>query len=115
MDEKRSKITVVKCELCSLDFTPGFEGLRIKGELYEIELTGRCSKCAKVWLEKYSSVCMNCGKLVLPNTQVGVIIGANGVRNVCHVSYGCSPPGGAFYGFWGEGELMSSFEWIEQC
>lgn len=64
---------------------------------------------------RLSATCANCGGPIPPNTQVAVMIGQGGQRLVCHAEYNCSPPGGAFYGFWGEGRLVSTYEKIEQC
>jgi hypothetical protein len=62
------------------------------------------------------TVCANCGEPIPPNSQVVVLKkNRDGSFMVCHTTYDCSPPGGAFYGFWGEGKLVSSFDKIEQC
>lgn len=63
----------------------------------------------------YGAICGNCGGRIPPNSPVSVLVGAGDERIILHSTYECSPPGGAFYGFWGEGELVSSFERIEQC
>ena len=65
--------------------------------------------------EPGSTICVNCGGIIAPNTQVGVIQGPNGTSLICHTTYECSPPGGSHYGFWGDGVLVSAFRKIEQC
>lgn len=74
-------------------------------------ITGGASSMAK----KNCAVCFNCGELIYPDTQVGVMMGENGERLYCHTTFECSPAGNTFYGYWGEGELVSSFENVEQC
>ena len=103
------------CSACGKSFTVGRANIIVDGRAFSRSLVSRCVDCETGWLNGVAVVCANCGGLILPNSHVGVLKGVNGASLICHTTYECSPPGGAFYGFWGDGRLVSSFEKIEQC
>jgi hypothetical protein len=103
------------CKNCKISFTPGEVNFAIEGVQTKWDLRDRCMTCEEKWILKNGTHCENCRGFIYPNSQVGVMIGQSGSRLVCHTTYECSPAGGTFYGFWGEGGLDSSFELVEQC
>ncbi len=104
-----------ECMGCQARFVAGPCQIEIGEEIVDRQLAELCADCEAKRLEANCAVCVNCGKLIPPNSQVGVIPGSNGESLICHTTYECSPPGGSHYGFWGEGKLESSFRKIEQC
>lgn len=62
-----------------------------------------------------STICANCGGIILPGEQVGVMQTGGAEPVICHTTLECSPAGNTHYGIWGNGRLLSSFDDIEQC
>ncbi|MDH5638829.1 MAG: hypothetical protein OEZ04_10080 [Nitrospinota bacterium] len=104
-----------KCADCAKAFGPGEAQILWRGRSVKTELAIRCLPCEEARLEKLGAACANCGGPIFPHTQVSVMVGLGGARQVAHSTFECSPAGGAFYGYWGEGKLESSYERIEQC
>ena len=73
-----------------------------------------CVSCLIKTCEQHSTVCANCGEIVLPYSQVGVLKGDNGRNLVIHMTTSCLTAGSAFHGFWGKGQLLDFME-IEAC
>ena len=73
-----------------------------------------CVSCLIKTCEQHSTVCANCGEVVLPYSQVGVLKGDNGRNLVIHMTTSCLTAGSAFHGFWGKGQLLNFME-IEAC
>jgi len=103
------------CVECGQTFHPGEGEVQWKEGRVATFLEKRCALCEGERLEKLGAPCANCGGPIFPQSQVSVLLGPDGQRQVAHSTFECSPAGGAFYGYWGEGELVASFERIEQC
>ena len=73
-----------------------------------------CVDCLIKTCEQHSTVCANCGEIVLPYSQVGVLKEDNGRKSVVHMTTSCLTVGSAFHGFWGKGKLLDFME-IEAC
>ncbi len=73
-----------------------------------------CQNCLLNLCREYSAVCQNCGGLIPPYTQVGVLKGENGEKQFVHMNTFCSTVGSAFYGYLGKGNLHQFIE-IEAC
>ena len=73
-----------------------------------------CVGCLIKACEQYSTVCANCGDIILPYSHVGVLKGDNGGNSVVHMTTTCLTVGSAFHGFWGKGQLLDFME-IEAC
>lgn len=115
MDTKGKAMNNFTCDYCSARSAKGKSILNINGENIEVVLEKLCPSCETGRIVKLGAMCSNCGGIILPNTQVGVMAVGCGEKLVCHTTYECSPAGGTFYGYWGEGKLLSSFESVEQC
>ena len=73
-----------------------------------------CVVCLIKTCEKHSTVCANCGEIVLPYSQIGVLKEDNGRKSIVHMTTTCLTVGSAFHGFWGKGKLLDFME-IEAC
>ena len=73
-----------------------------------------CVGCLIKTCEKHSTVCANCGEIVLPYSQIGVLKEDNGRKSIVHMTTTCLTVGSAFHGFWGKGKLLDFME-IEAC
>ena len=73
-----------------------------------------CEKCLLGLCEKYSVSCANCGGVIPPYTQVGVLKDDGGRKQFVHMTTVCSTVGSAFHGYLGKGELGDYVE-IEAC
>ena len=73
-----------------------------------------CVDCLDKTCEQHSATCANCGEIVLPYSQVGVLKDDNGMYSVVHMTTSCLTVGSAFHGFWGKGQLLDFME-IEAC
>ena len=108
-------MTMAECQSCKAPFAPGGAQVKWKGRMQRIELLELCLRCEEERMERLGGVCANCGGLIPPNSQVAVLAGPGGGSVIAHSTYDCFPPGGAYYGYWGEGRLVSCFDKIEQC
>ena len=73
-----------------------------------------CAKCLLSHCEKFSVECANCGKMIPPYSQVGVLKGNSGEKSFVHMTTQCSTVGSAFHGYWGKGNLHNFVE-VEAC
>ncbi|GJL79677.1 MAG: hypothetical protein NPINA01_26660 [Nitrospinaceae bacterium] len=73
-----------------------------------------CKSCLLDLCKNHSAVCENCGGLIPPYTQVGVLKGDLGQKRYVHLNSTCSTVGSAFYGYLGKGKLHHFIE-IEAC
>lgn len=73
-----------------------------------------CKNCLLDFCKKHSAVCQNCGGVIPPYTQVGVLKGDKGQKQFVHMNTSCSTVGSAFYGYLGKGNLHQFIE-IEAC
>ena len=73
-----------------------------------------CVSCLKNICERYSTVCVNCGGVIPPYSQVGVLKGNCGENQFIHMTTSCLTVGSAFHGYWGKGKLHSFVE-VEAC
>jgi len=73
-----------------------------------------CSSCLLSLCEKYSVECANCGNMIPPYSQVGVLKGDRGEKSFVHMTTQCSTVGSAFHGYWGKGNLHDFVE-VEAC
>ena len=73
-----------------------------------------CEPCLHRLCQRQSTDCANCGGCIPPFSQVGVLKGEAGQRQVVHMTTACTTVGSAFYGYWGKGELRD-FVQIEAC
>ncbi len=73
-----------------------------------------CALCLLDLCRKYATVCENCGGVIPPYTQVGVLKADDGKKQFVHMNTTCSTVGSAFHGYWGKGQLHHFIE-IEAC
>lgn len=73
-----------------------------------------CEKCLLALCEIYSVECANCGKMIPPYSQVGVLKGDAGANSFVHMTTQCSTVGSAFHGYWGKGKLHDFIQ-VEAC
>jgi len=73
-----------------------------------------CVDCLVETCQQHSTACANCGEIILPYSQVGVLKDSHGRYLVVHMTTSCLTVGGAFHGFWGKGQLLN-FKEIEAC
>ena len=73
-----------------------------------------CPPCLVELCKTHSTECANCGGLIPPYTQVGILMGESGAKHFVHMNTSCSTVGSAFHGYWGKGELHN-FIRIEAC
>jgi hypothetical protein len=73
-----------------------------------------CKGCLIKTCKQYSTPCANCGEIVLPYSQVGVLKDNHWRNLVVHMTTSCLTVGSAFHGFWGKGQLLNFME-IEAC
>jgi hypothetical protein len=73
-----------------------------------------CSNCLLSLCEKYSVECANCGNMIPPYSQVGVLKEDGGKKSFVHMTTQCSTVGSAFHGYWGKGNLHKFVE-VEAC
>ena len=73
-----------------------------------------CENCLLDLCRNHSTVCGNCGGLIPPYTQVGVLKGDKGQKQFVHMNTSCSTVGSAFYGYLGKDKLHQFIE-IEAC
>jgi hypothetical protein len=111
MAENAETTTCVECggQVSSLPTTVEFHDQ----EIYLFDPVV-CPSCLLVLCENYSTPCGNCGELIPPYSQVGVLKGDNGEKCLVHMNTSCATVGSAFHGFWGKGKLREFIE-IEAC
>jgi hypothetical protein len=73
-----------------------------------------CVDCLLKICEQHSTICVNCGEIILPYSQVGVLKGNGGESQFVHMTISCLTVGSAFHGYWGKGKLLNFVE-IEAC
>jgi hypothetical protein len=73
-----------------------------------------CEPCLHKLCKRYSTYCANCGGCIPPYSQVGVLKGDAGQKQVVHTTTSCTTAGNAFYGYWGKGQLRNFIQ-IEAC
>ena len=73
-----------------------------------------CVGCLTKTCEQHSTICANCGEIILPYSQVGVLKGNNRKNHFVHMTTSCLTVGSAFHGYWGKGHLLNFVE-IEAC
>ena len=73
-----------------------------------------CVGCLMETCQQHSTACANCGEIILPYSQVGVLKDNHGRNLVVHMTASCLTVGSAFHGFWGKGQLLNFME-IEAC
>jgi hypothetical protein len=73
-----------------------------------------CEACLLKLCAEYSVPCANCGGVIPPFSQVGVLKGDGGQNQYVHMTTACLAAGGAFHGYWGKGKLRD-FVQIEAC
>ncbi|MZG29478.1 MAG: hypothetical protein F3741_01520 [Nitrospinae bacterium] len=73
-----------------------------------------CQSCLRKLCERYSTQCANCGGCIPPYSNVGILKGNSGQKQLIHMTTSCTTPGSAFYGYWGKGEIKDFVE-IEAC
>ena len=73
-----------------------------------------CEPCLHKLCKRYSTYCANCGGCIPPYSQVGVLKGDAGQKQVVHTTTSCTTAGSAFYGYWGKGQFRNFIQ-IEAC
>ncbi|MEE2987179.1 MAG: hypothetical protein VX667_05245 [Nitrospinota bacterium] len=73
-----------------------------------------CRDCLLKLCEGYSTTCANCGEVIPPYSQVGVLKADNGKKQFVHMNTKCLTVGSAFHGYWGKGKLRKFIQ-IEAC
>lgn len=73
-----------------------------------------CTDCLLKLCEKYAVPCVNCGGVIPPFSQVGVLKGDGGENLFVHMTTTCNSVGSAFHGYLGKGEIRK-FVQIEAC
>jgi hypothetical protein len=104
------------CIVCKRTFSPETVEVAVGQETVARELADRCVTCEADYIESTLPGAFTATKVIPPYSQVGVIPrGAVESPLVCHTTFECSPPGNTFYGYWGEGKVVSSHDKVEQC
>ena len=73
-----------------------------------------CAGCLIKTCKQCCTICVNCGGIILPYSQIGVLKGNDGERRFVHMTTSCLTVGSAFHGYWGKGKLLDFVE-IEAC
>jgi len=73
-----------------------------------------CSNCLIKLCENYAVPCANCGGVIPPFSQVGVLKGDCGETLFVHMTIACNSVGSAFHGYLGKGEIRNFIQ-IEAC
>ena len=73
-----------------------------------------CKTCLLELCEKYYVPCANCGGVIPPFSQVGVLKGNCGESLFVHMTTTCSSAGSAFHGYLGKDDIRK-FVQIEAC
>tara|TARA_Y100001960_G_C14435685_1_gene710016 strand:- start:303 stop:590 length:288 start_codon:yes stop_codon:yes gene_type:complete len=73
-----------------------------------------CQTCLLELCERYSVPCANCGGVIPPYTQVGVLKDDGGKKQFVHMTTNCSTTGSAFHGYFGKGKLRDYIQ-VEAC
>ena len=73
-----------------------------------------CTTCLMELCEKYATSCSNCGGIIPPFSQVGILKGNCGERLIVHMTTTCNSVGSAFHGYLGKGKIRK-FVQIEAC
>ncbi len=60
-----------------------------------------CEPCLHKLCKRYSTYCANCGGCIPPYSQVGVLKGDAGQKQVVHTTTSCTTAGSALFGYWG--------------
>ncbi len=88
--------------------------LEYKGEEIFVFDPVVCKPCLEKLCEGYSTECANCGGIIPPYSNVGIIKAENGKNQVIHMTIQCNTAGNAFYGYWGKGSIREFIQ-IEAC
>lgn len=64
-----------------------------------------CQECTQAYMNRYATVCAQCGDAILVGEPVGAAHGAKYNYPYVHLTYQCTFSGGQFCGHWGEGKL----------
>ena len=102
------------CEECgtAVNSVPTF--LEFKGQEIFVFNPVICGPCLENLCQHYSIVCANCGGIIPPYSNVGILKADNGENQYIHMTTQCNTPGNAFYGYWGKGTIRG-FMQIEAC
>ena len=73
-----------------------------------------CKVCLLDLCDKHSVFCANCGGVIPPYTQVGVLKGDGSKKQFVHMTINCNTVGSAFHGYFGKGKLRRFIQ-IEAC
>ena len=73
-----------------------------------------CKPCLTILCENFSTECANCGGIIPPYSNVGILKAEKGENQFIHMTTKCNTAGNAFYGYWGKGSI-SEFIQIEAC
>lgn len=100
------------CQACNATFDPSdhpvvYESVHL--------ILNVCPACIERYIDRFSTICINCEGRIMPHSQVAVYKLDGGKTSYGHVTVACNPAGNSFYGYWGQGELDSLFGCIEQC
>lgn len=73
-----------------------------------------CANCLLELCKNYAVPCANCGGIIPPFSQVGVLKGDCGEKLFVHMTTTCNSVGSAFHGYLGKGEIRNFIQ-IEAC
>ena len=102
------------CSECGLNGVEPPTSVEYQGQEIHLFNPVICAKCLLSLCEKYSVECMNCGIMIPPYSQVGVLKGDGGEKSFVHMTTQCSTVGSAFHGYWGKG-ILHNFVEVEAC
>ena len=104
-----------RCAGCLTPFVPGGASVMVGTSVVEVFLDHHCIECMVKRIVQLGTVCENCSEPIPPNSSISAVPKGGGGYLIFHSTFECSPPGGAYYGYWGEGELLSVYNRVEQC
>ncbi|MEK9629712.1 MAG: hypothetical protein VW455_11920 [Nitrospinota bacterium] len=102
------------CVECGVSVSSSPTFLEYKGQEIFLFDPVICAPCLEKLCENYSTECVNCGGVIPPYSNVGILKAENGQKQYIHMTTQCNTPGNAFYGYWGKGTI-SEYVQIEAC
>ena len=102
------------CQECGTRVNTAPTMIEYLGEEIYLFDPGVCEPSLHKLCKRYSTYCANCGGCIPPYSQVGVLKGDAGQKQVVHTTTSCTTAGSAFYGYWGKGQLRNFIQ-IEAC
>ena len=108
------RISALLCVECETEVESFPTTMEFRGQEIHLFHPTLCVSCLENICERHATVCANCGEVIPPYSQVGVLKGNGGQNQFVHMTTFCLTAGSAFHGYWGKGKLRNFVE-IEAC